>query len=87
MSSERRQHSRFPFNGAVEVRSVGKLQWDTGAVTDISVGGVAFSTPLELHIGDQIRLSFDTLPREFTIEATVRHVSTDGNRFLVGAMA
>ena len=67
------------------MRALGKLHWDRGEVTDISIGGISFSTPLELRVGDSVRLSFGSVGREFAIEATVRHVQTESQQDASGA--
>jgi hypothetical protein len=87
VSNERRKHTRFPFRGEVEVRSLAKPQRDGGRVLDVSVNGIGFSTPLELRVGDQVRLSFGNIDGELAIEAVVRHVASSDGLFHVGAMA
>ncbi len=81
---ERRRHVRFPFERHLQVRAdppIGRIVVDAH---DVSESGLSFSTRQELAIGDLIVLGLRD-DDFFLVEATVRNVRKEGDRFIVGA--
>ena len=79
---ERRRHARYPFERHLEVRAPeGRM---VVRANDISQGGFSFVSDKPLSVGDHIVLGLRH-DDDFLVEATVRNIRADGERFIVGA--
>jgi hypothetical protein len=81
---ERRRHPRFPFERHLQVRAdppVGRIVVEARDVSDI---GLSFISEAALAVGDLIVLGLRD-EDFFLVEATVRHVRREGERFVIGA--
>jgi hypothetical protein len=84
--AERRRYQRFTFTSVLEVRLAGQIDWHRARACDVSVGGLAFETERPLAVGDEIRLGLpNSEGSPFILDATVRYVRNDGDRFVIGA--
>lgn len=81
---ERRRHVRFPFERHLQVRAdppIGRIVVDAH---DVSESGLSFTTEQHLAVGDLIVLGLRD-DDFFLVEATVRNVRKEGDRYVVGA--
>jgi hypothetical protein len=81
---ERRRHVRYPFERPLELRAPDPLGRLVVRAHDISESGFSFVSDVSLSVGDRIELALRH-DDNFFVEATVRNVRPDGDRFLIGA--
>lgn len=68
---EKRKHIRVNANLKLSVRAVGELEYNEAQMTNISEGGLMFTTGQELPVGKEIEL-------EVTLPTTLRIVRLKG---------
>lgn len=77
MSENRREFFRVVFNQALS----GKVSVYGGnflpvEIFDVSAGGLVFSSPLNLPIGESVSCSFELLEKDFLIEGSIVRKAT-----------
>jgi hypothetical protein len=81
--TERRRHTRYPFERELEVRAPDPLGHLLVRANDISASGFSFVSDLELQVGDVLILGSEG--DGFLVRATVRNVRPANGGFVVGA--
>jgi hypothetical protein len=81
---ERRRHARYPFERHLELRAPEPHGRLIVHAYDISESGFSFVSDVCLAVGDRIQLALRH-DDDFFVEATVRNVRAEGERFVMGA--
>jgi len=90
MFKERRTHKRFPISEVLLYRRIGEgesKRFSNGSATDISRGGLLFSTDELLFVGEQLELCFrrKTAFADSHMTAEVMRVVQNQDGYAVGA--
>ncbi|MCU1281551.1 MAG: hypothetical protein JWM53_5097 [bacterium] len=81
--SDRRIHQRSDYAGVLHLQCAGDSTWFAVHGVDVSAGGFAFVSDVEMRRGEQLSV---TVPEfeSFVVAAVVRHVKPAFGGFLVG---
>jgi len=83
MSDDRRVHTRTPYNGTLHLQCAGDATWFAVQAIDVSAGGFAFVSAIEMQRGERLAVAVPDL-EAYTVQAVVRHVKPEHGAFLVG---
>ena len=79
----RRAHARSDYAGVLHLQCAGDSTWFDVHGIDVSAGGFAFASDVELKRGERLFVSVPEL-ETITSGATVRHITPAYGGFLVG---
>ena len=81
--SDRRAHTRAPYNGTLHLQCAGDSTWFAVQAIDVSAGGFAFVSEVEMKRGERLVVAVPNL-EAYTVQAVVRHVKTEHGACFVG---
>jgi hypothetical protein len=82
-STNRRAHSRSSYAGTLHLQCAGETTWFAVQAIDVSAGGFAFSSQVDMQRGERLVVAVPDL-EAYTVSAVVRHVKAEHGVFIVG---
>jgi hypothetical protein len=80
---DRRIHTRTEYAGSLHLQCAGESTWFAVHGLDVSAGGFAFISDVEMRRGEQLSVAVPEL-EAYTVSAVVRHVKPAHRGFFVG---
>ena len=81
--ADRRSHPRNDYAGVLHLQCAGDATWFAVQGVDVSAGGFAFASDIEMRRGERLSVAVPEL-ESFVVAAVVRHVKPAFGGFLVG---
>lgn len=82
-SRDRRVHTRSPYHGMLQLQCAGDSTWVAVQALDVSAGGFAFMSDVEMRRGERLVVAVPDLDA-YTVQAVVRHVQPQHRAYFVG---